>query len=252
MVPAVGISQPRRWRDVPPEERAAHLARRKQAKRERKERGVRAASSGGSCSGSSAGDGAASDDSSGPETPPSGSPRGSPAPALQNKALPGTDAQAQSGPPTLYTYRPHVRAREEAIDSRVRGADLYVVRLLQDAESKGRAKEQRRRRAGAPPSGRPLPDTVEPRYADSRPCWRCLEWMHWAGIKRVYWTNTDAQWEGGKVSELLFGGPGGSCANAASAPGQEPGVMPGLVSLHMTQYEQAAAAQRAQRHAGTV
>lgn len=120
-------------------------------------------------------------------------------------------------------------------DSRVRGADLYVVRLLQDTESKAKAKEQRRkhqiRRGTLPIGAAPSPATpvpVAPRYADSRPCWRCLEWMYWAGIKRVFWTDTSGHWHGGKVPELLFGatGTGGPVS---------------YVPVHLTQYEHAAA-----------
>lgn len=37
----------------------------------------------------------------------------------------------------------------------------------------------------------------------SRPCYRCISYMHSAGIKRVFWTNHQGQWEGGKVRELV-------------------------------------------------
>ena len=37
----------------------------------------------------------------------------------------------------------------------------------------------------------------------SRPCYRCISYMHSAGIKRVFWTNTKGEWEGGKVRELV-------------------------------------------------
>lgn len=129
------------------------------------------------------------------------------------------------------------RPREDAGDSRLRGADLYVVRLLQDVESKAKAKEQRRRhqRPNAPAVSPPT--NVTPRYADSRPCWRCLEWMLWAGIKRVYWTNAEGEWHGGKVANLLFGSD-----ERPSASTQEV-----LVPVHLTQYEHAAALLRAHR-----
>ncbi|KAL9012020.1 MAG: hypothetical protein Q9173_003182 [Seirophora scorigena] len=38
----------------------------------------------------------------------------------------------------------------------------------------------------------------------SKPCYRCISYMHSAGIKRVFWTNKDGQWEGGKVAERLL------------------------------------------------
>ena len=56
--------------------------------------------------------------------------------------------------------------------------------------------------------------------------------MRWAGIKRVFWTNVNGEWEGGKVADLLFG----------EAPDHV---------LHLTQYERAAILQRS-RHARTV
>ncbi|KAK0570159.1 hypothetical protein OC861_000108 [Tilletia horrida] len=107
---------------------------------------------------------------------------------------------------------------------RLRGADMYVVRLLQDAESKARARA-RRRALTAPSRSSPLANSswtgdeagpsgnknassvVErgPKYADSRPCWRCLKWMEWAGIKRVFWTDDQGVWEGAKVVQLLYG-----------------------------------------------
>ncbi|KAI4189251.1 MAG: hypothetical protein LQ346_005153 [Caloplaca aetnensis] len=37
----------------------------------------------------------------------------------------------------------------------------------------------------------------------SRPCYRCISYMHSAGIKRVFWTNYRGEWEGGKVRELV-------------------------------------------------
>ena len=37
----------------------------------------------------------------------------------------------------------------------------------------------------------------------SRPCYRCISYMHAVGIKRVFWTNDAGQWEGGKVRDLV-------------------------------------------------
>ncbi|KAL8942232.1 MAG: hypothetical protein Q9211_001476 [Gyalolechia sp. 1 TL-2023] len=37
----------------------------------------------------------------------------------------------------------------------------------------------------------------------SRPCYRCIAYMHSAGIKRVFWTNNKGGWEGGKVRDLV-------------------------------------------------
>ncbi|KAI1372874.1 hypothetical protein F4677DRAFT_431009 [Hypoxylon crocopeplum] len=38
---------------------------------------------------------------------------------------------------------------------------------------------------------------------DSRPCYRCVLYMHSAGIRRVYWTNKHSQWESAKVRDLF-------------------------------------------------
>jgi hypothetical protein len=38
---------------------------------------------------------------------------------------------------------------------------------------------------------------------DSRPCYRCVSYMHGVGIKRVFWTNSDGEWEGAKVRDLV-------------------------------------------------
>lgn len=38
--------------------------------------------------------------------------------------------------------------------------------------------------------------------AESRPCYRCVSYMHSVGIKRVFWTNGDGKWECAKVREL--------------------------------------------------
>ncbi|PPJ51717.1 hypothetical protein CBER1_08897 [Cercospora berteroae] len=37
----------------------------------------------------------------------------------------------------------------------------------------------------------------------SRPCYRCVAFMHKVGVRRVFWTNDAGRWEGGKVSALI-------------------------------------------------
>lgn len=37
----------------------------------------------------------------------------------------------------------------------------------------------------------------------SRPCYRCIAYMHSVGIKRVFWTTDEGTWEGGKVRDLV-------------------------------------------------
>lgn len=48
----------------------------------------------------------------------------------------------------------------------------------------------------------------------SRPCYRCVGFMHNVGVKRVFWTNEEGVWEGAKVRDLVdelegIGGCGG-------------------------------------------
>lgn len=42
-----------------------------------------------------------------------------------------------------------------------------------------------------------------PTPAESRPCYRCVAYMHSVGIKRVFWTTNDGNWEGAKVRDLI-------------------------------------------------
>ena len=37
----------------------------------------------------------------------------------------------------------------------------------------------------------------------SRPCYRCISYMHSVGIKRVFWTNDAGEWEGSKIRDLV-------------------------------------------------
>lgn len=39
--------------------------------------------------------------------------------------------------------------------------------------------------------------------AESRPCYRCISYMHSVGIKRVFWTSSEGKWEGAKVRDLV-------------------------------------------------
>ncbi|KAH7368029.1 hypothetical protein B0T11DRAFT_316305 [Plectosphaerella cucumerina] len=38
---------------------------------------------------------------------------------------------------------------------------------------------------------------------ESRPCYRCVLFMHSVGIRRVFWTDKDGQWHGSKVRALV-------------------------------------------------
>lgn len=207
-------------------QRAQQIEQRKQEKRERKARGLRNASS----SSSSTSNETLS--SSCPTTPPNEDATL----AVANEPARLSASQTPPAPAsTTIAYRKVVLRRSPSYmaDSRIRGADLYVVRLLQDTHSKAKMKEQRRRQRG-PTSVLDTAINVRPQYADSRPCWRCLEWMYWAGIKRVFWTDTEGVWHGDKVVQLLFGtafsnGPASMTSSAVYVP------------VHLTQYEHAAA-----------
>jgi hypothetical protein len=62
-------------------------------------------------------------------------------------------------------------------------------------------------RVSAPKATAPIPEQAPtiPREAihASRPCYRCVSYMHAVGIKRVFWTNDDGEWEGGKVAKFI-------------------------------------------------
>ena len=120
------------------------------------------------------------------------------------------------------------------------GADVYVARLANDGPAPA-SREQRR--VHDPPSdgtvdtagpdtltttsavsastgslhdelitktskSKPLTSVSEdvkrpPTPAESRPCYRCVAYMHSVGIKRVFWTTNEGRWEGAKVRDLI-------------------------------------------------
>ena len=56
-------------------------------------------------------------------------------------------------------------------DSKVNGADIYVARVTKNG------------------------------LGSAKPCWRCLHWCYWAGIKRIFhWDETLGKWEVVKVN----------------------------------------------------
>ncbi|KAL8811435.1 MAG: hypothetical protein Q9223_007533 [Gallowayella weberi] len=64
----------------------------------------------------------------------------------------------------------------------------------------------------------------------SRPCYRCISYMHSAGIKRVFWTNNKGEWEGGKVRDLV------DSLEAPLLPSGD-GTMGGAGSIYVTKSE---------------
>lgn len=130
---------------------------------------------------------------------------------------------------------PKAKKLTQRLDSRLNGADLYVARqawqhrntkrnsqpeLKQDDElSCIRSDLSGPLSAPCPPKGplslhdelkcsAPPPPKLalqedsqcEPQLSatSSRPCYRCISYMEWAGIRRVFWTTEDGYWEGGK------------------------------------------------------
>jgi len=53
----------------------------------------------------------------------------------------------------------------------------------------------------------------------SRPCYRCIEYMHAAGIKRVFWTDGAGKWEGAKVNMLIDALGNGECRGHKNGEG---------------------------------
>lgn len=119
-------------------------------------------------------------------------------------------------------------------DPRLRGADLYVARLgwkkqaiaelspttsnathfvprdttndLPPSENKmstGSLHEELNLVSPPKPTVHQLPVCEKPSVSASRPCYRCICYMHTVGIKRVFWTNDKGEWEGDKVSEMM-------------------------------------------------
>ncbi|MCJ1394011.1 hypothetical protein MMC18_006888 [Xylographa bjoerkii] len=122
-------------------------------------------------------------------------------------------------------------------NSRLRGADLYVARLgwkksnrsvvvptepsnPDDAENPviqatgtvpkpepvrptGSLHDELRLPAHSPPSDVRIPAVERPCVSASRPCYRCICYMHTVGIKRVFWTNEKGDWEGCKVRNMM-------------------------------------------------
>ncbi|KAL8781297.1 MAG: hypothetical protein Q9213_006072 [Squamulea squamosa] len=131
---------------------------------------------------------------------------------------------------------------ERMKDSRLVGADLYVARLGKKGrvnhydcgcqDDKSTAVEERDQLSpdsatSSGPEAKPLTGSLheELRFPSpneekkptpksvskgeqmtatySQPCYRCISYMHSAGIKRVFWTNNKGEWESGKVRELV-------------------------------------------------
>lgn len=53
---------------------------------------------------------------------------------------------------------------------------------------------------------------------ESRPCYRCVCYMHSVGIKRVFWSNWEGKWESAKVRDLFDDLSSGSPGAGADFP----------------------------------
>jgi hypothetical protein len=126
------------------------------------------------------------------------------------------------------TTKPDIAARTK--DLRLKGSDLYVARLGNcnfTPPIKPRPKvPQPSPESTSSPKAEPaslydelsplsrsvsqsstsfdrVPPQTQPEIRASRPCYRCVAAMHSVGIKRVFWTNQDGEWEGAKVRDLV-------------------------------------------------
>ncbi|KAK4182369.1 hypothetical protein QBC35DRAFT_468145 [Podospora australis] len=125
-----------------------------------------------------------------------------------------------------------IKPRDRMKHPKVVGADVYVVRLASDRQPQERTSQKTIKMTlrpnpapvartgslhdeltskvsakGTPPSTcqrrNILQDERLPTATSSRPCYRCVDYMHSVGIKRVFWTNEHGQWEGAKVRGLV-------------------------------------------------
>ncbi|KAF4633942.1 hypothetical protein G7Y89_g4180 [Cudoniella acicularis] len=135
--------------------------------------------------------------------------------------------------------KPSVAERTQ--DLRLKGSDLYVARLGSCASSEYRSNSHKtipKPRSVTPSLAVSEPtslydelsplsrltsadsvnceDPVErPEIRESRPCYRCVTAMHNVGIKRVFWTNANGDWEGAKVRDLVDALEGGGGEEAS-------------------------------------
>ncbi|PMD48764.1 hypothetical protein L207DRAFT_627454 [Hyaloscypha variabilis F] len=122
--------------------------------------------------------------------------------------------------------------KERTKDFRLKGSDLYVARLGMcqitpplDLKLKQHASKIAAPASSSSPRSEPAslydelsqlsrtpspstsppnpPPILKPEVRASRPCYRCVSAMHAVGIKRVFWTNADGEWEGAKVRDLV-------------------------------------------------
>jgi hypothetical protein len=138
--------------------------------------------------------------------------------------------------------------KERTKDFRLKGSDLYVARLgacqvTPPLEPKSKSHTSSTNPPPHPTSSpkseatslydelspfsrTPSPSTpkapspiVKPEVRASRPCYKCVSAMHAVGIKRVFWTNADGEWEGAKVRDLVEALENGIEGDGGDSPG---------------------------------
>ncbi|ROW15004.1 hypothetical protein VPNG_03489 [Cytospora leucostoma] len=132
------------------------------------------------------------------------------------------------------------RLRDRMKHPKLVGADVYVARLVNDTPpTQGRKQRRARKQKFVGSAGEPdvdacsiasnvsgatrslhdelrcreskpqaslaMSEDVEgrPMPAESRPCYRCVAYMHSAGIRRVFWTTNEGKWECAKIRDLI-------------------------------------------------
>lgn len=67
--------------------------------------------------------------------------------------------------------------------------------------------------------------------AASKPCYRCVNFMHNVSIKRVFWTNDEGEWEGAKIRDLVDQLEGIGCQDTSEGEDESGG------SVYVTKHE---------------
>lgn len=97
---------------------------------------------------------------------PQDAPVGGHAGGKGHKEQSGLSGNSCCGPMELHKSRDSRRR-----DSKMNGADIYVARVTKRG------------------------------MGSAKPCWRCLHWCYWAGIKRIFhWDEVAGRWEVVKVN----------------------------------------------------
>ncbi len=108
---------------------------------------------------------------------------------------------AQAQKQAISTLRPHPASAESSASE-----DELALSSSTSSISSGSLHDElvNREPSPGPTTKAKASDTVDTSLVRaSRPCYRCISYMHSVGIKRVFWTNDAGEWEGGKVRDLV-------------------------------------------------